>query len=1074
MDLSLRVTCLLVLLLAVGVAAGPAAGQGAGESSYDEAGHFFIEAIAATDYPGSTQNWAIVQDDDGVLYVANNQGVMVHDGEHWELIAMPNNSGVRSLAKDEGGRIFVGAQDELGYLAPDEIGSLRFVSLTDELDEHRQGFGDIRSTEVIGEWVYFQAADFLMRWSEAYGFEFWDADEEFGNIFVLDEELYAHHYGTGLMTMRDDSLQHVPGTEALSSDRVQTLTSYPGDRLLIGTFDGQLYLLEDEQLQPFDAEIGGYLERNDLYRIERLSSGHLLMGTVRGGALLVGPEGELIRRITREDGLPGTTVLAIYEDYRGGVWLGFNAGIARIDAPFAFTHFDHKLGLEGLGVAITRHEGRLYVATTSGAFVLETTPRGEPARFRPVEGAQQQCFDLLSTRRGLLAGCGSGILQIDGRTAKLVAPDEVAYSLVQSEANPELVYVGLLDGLGGLRYEDGEWKSQGRVEGVDVPVRSIVEAADDALWLGTDYQGAFRVSFAGGFGREARVERVSTEEELPGGNVSVDKLNADVVLSTTGGFWRVDQEMDTVRVRPHRLYNELLPEAELQELSLEPEGEDTLWFFAQSNDAQESSIIRAHRGADGELSREPTPLQRLADASLYTHYAEDESRVWLSTQNGLVHYDDTVPSSFFVDFPVLIRSVRGLDSDSLLFGGARSALARTATVLPHGQNALRFEYAAPTYTRDAPAEYRVWLEGFDEDWSGWTDETRRDYTNLPGGEYTFHVQAQNAYGSLSEVASYSFRILRPWYASWWAVAGFLLIALGLLIGIGYGIYWYRARKLMHRNRILEQRVEERTHELRQRTRTLERANLELRNANEQKSEFLGIAAHDLKNPLSGIIETSGFLIEDVRRLDDNGALRGMVQEFVPMIHQSSKRMLQIIEDLLQAHVLEEEQSESYFEPVDLADLVYAVLQWNRAQAENKSITLYFKPPGPCEALVDETQMQRVVDNLVSNAIKFSPRQSSVRVQLEKAGETMRITVADEGPGLTEEDKTKIFGKLQRLSAQPTGGEPSNGLGLYIVRELVKNHDGRIYVESQQGEGATFVVEIPTRLGEETAEAEPVA
>ncbi|MGQ9806814.1 MAG: tetratricopeptide repeat protein [Chlorobiales bacterium] len=225
-------------------------------------------------------------------------------------------------------------------------------------------------------------------------------------------------------------------------------------------------------------------------------------------------------------------------------------------------------------------------------------------------------------------------------------------------------------------------------------------------------------------------------------------------------------------------------------------------------------------------------------------------------------------------------------------------------------------------------------------------------------------------------------------------------------------------------------------------------------ANAFKTELLGIAAHDLKNPLQVI---SGFssLIEEAESLDE-------AKRHATLIQSSSARMLKLIRDLLETASLDSGKLELSKVPVNLAELLRAVAEHNRPNAEKKSQVIELKLEEECVIELDEERMREVFENLVSNAVKYSPVGKRIQVRLVRSSEeSVRVEVKDEGQGLTEADKAKLFGKFQRLSARPTGGESSTGLGLAIVKQLVEMHGGNVWAESDgKNKGAMFCVELP--------------
>ena len=239
---------------------------------------------------------------------------------------------------------------------------------------------------------------------------------------------------------------------------------------------------------------------------------------------------------------------------------------------------------------------------------------------------------------------------------------------------------------------------------------------------------------------------------------------------------------------------------------------------------------------------------------------------------------------------------------------------------------------------------------------------------------------------------------------------------------------------------------------------LESTNEELRRLNHLKSRFLAVAAHDLKNPMTTILLLADQLNES---LDDTAAI-GPKRKQVNRIRESIQKMLGIIQALLDSAAAETGHYELDLQPVDLSALVMDVADENRVYAESKQIQLRCEIPSmePLIAQVDSARIRDVMDNLINNAIKFSPANRQIQVSLESSGNTALFRVKDHGPGLTEEDKKLVFGLYQRLSARPTGSELSTGLGLSIVKQRVELHGGRVWVESTHGQGATFCVELP--------------
>ncbi len=264
---------------------------------------------------------------------------------------------------------------------------------------------------------------------------------------------------------------------------------------------------------------------------------------------------------------------------------------------------------------------------------------------------------------------------------------------------------------------------------------------------------------------------------------------------------------------------------------------------------------------------------------------------------------------------------------------------------------------------------------------------------------------------------------------------------------------FNARELLARVRnLLALRQHQQT--LQQLNRELQASNEALQKASALKSQFLHMAAHDLKNPLNGIREIAAVVQAELTE-------EGRPHELLDLIADSANQMLELILRVLEAERLD---SDSFaledLAPVDLNRLALDVLRRNERQAERKGQRLVFHPgDADCRVEASEDWLGNAMDNLVSNAIKYAPHDTAITVSVERHGRQVRFGVRDQGPGISEEEQPRLFQKFERLSARPTGGESSTGLGLAIVKQIVEAHGGRVWVESRLGEGSLFVIEL---------------
>jgi two-component system sensor histidine kinase/response regulator len=232
----------------------------------------------------------------------------------------------------------------------------------------------------------------------------------------------------------------------------------------------------------------------------------------------------------------------------------------------------------------------------------------------------------------------------------------------------------------------------------------------------------------------------------------------------------------------------------------------------------------------------------------------------------------------------------------------------------------------------------------------------------------------------------------------------------------------------------------------------------LREMNDEKNEFMGIVAHDLRNPLGAIQGYSEMII------DDREMSRAEIDACVSRILETARRMSDMVRNLLDTNRIERGDMKVSLTAVDLGPLAKKLTEsyHPRAAAKQQNLCLQ-QDTGPLVALADPNQIIQVLENLISNAVKYSPHGKEILVRVGRADGMVRCEVTDQGPGLSAEDQKKLFGKFARLSAKPTGGEHATGLGLSIVKRMVEAMNGRVWCESEPGHGATFIVALPLAI-----------
>ncbi len=813
-SVALALVCLCAVHAAC-ILSPPAQAQQADASL--EAGRPFITNYHPRDYGASVQNWAVVQDDRGVMYVGNNSGVLEYDGATWRLIEVPNRTVTRSIAKAEDGTIYVGAVGDLGYLAPDSLGEMHFVSLRPSVPESYRDFADVWTIDIIGTDVYFGMSEYAFRW-DGEAMRTWRADESFHVAEAVDGTYYIRQWDLGLMRLEGDDLRLVPDGERFAQERIYVMLPFGDGRVLIGTRSQGLFLFDpeattgDQAFAPFETEIDEALRQGGLYLPGAvLPGGRFALGTF-AGLYVIDRQGRQLQYVDRTAGLQDNVILFTYLDREEALWLGLDNGLARVEIDTPLSYFGAADGLASNVLSVERHDGVLYAGTSTGLFRLDASER----RFREIQGDGLQVFSLLSVEGDLLVASFDGLLRLDGDQTQFIRRSEsgafVTYRLHRSKQEPSRVFVSATThGLAAVRRDEtGAWVFEGAVPGTDVEIWSIAEAEAGTIWAGTTANGVLRVRFPQTEGlpvlEEAEVTAFGPEHGLPTSSIQVAATGDDLIFMTKEGLFRFDPQ--TKRFSPDSTtFSGISLGGDPEEWAVRRDDEGRVWL----NFGRETGV--AYPQPDGSYRVDTTPFRRFAGTTSAAIYPDSEGTVWLGLMDQLVRFDLSEAAEVAAGaFPALIRRV-ATSEGRLVYGGAGEI---TRTELPYRERSLRFEVAAPRFVEAGRTEYQVLLDDFDTHPSAWTREAVKEYTNLPPGNYTFRVRARDVDRQESTEAAYSFRVLAPWYGTPWAYLLYALIA----VGIASALVRTRTRHLEARSRELEQLVHERTVELEQRVEEL--------------------------------------------------------------------------------------------------------------------------------------------------------------------------------------------------------------------------------------------------------------
>ena len=757
------------------------------------------------------------------MYFGNSSGSIIeYDGVTWRKIFISSNV-VRSLAMDDNGRIWVGADGDFGYLTPDTNGSLQFVSLLNKVPAESRGFTDVWQTLITPNGVFFRSYERLFRWD---GKQIWSVSSKsrFQALSSVRGHIYTSQNGIGLQEIVGDELRNLPGGDAYQNAGKLFLHAYDETHILISGRDQLLTLYDGQKSTPFPTEADGYLSKHKPYTSTLLRDGSFCVTTLNGGAVIFEHDGKVRQILDEATGLSGMDVLSAYEDRDGALWLGLSTGIARIEINSPISIFSLENNLD-----VARFKGSIYTVSGGGKSAAQRlVPDPATGRLTPLtlRANTSQGFALLlfkdptgKTPEQLLAATSDGIMKVEGDALVLCMPSlhgptEQAYFIIQSHKTPSRVFIGHGDGLASMRWDGKTWIDEGRLPGLVYESRGLTEDGEGNLWVSGGNGKVLRVEVAPTGMRDSKAQVLSRKEGLVDGSNDAEYVagNIFVTVDRSKNIFRWDDANKKFVVDNRFLLPIDAPDASA---GLIPAMKGDFWAVTTSSDNARVGLFS--RQPDGSWRVDEDRYRIFTRFRVGGVHSEPDGVIWLTGEK-LIRYKPGADQAAPRPFPTVVRQVNA--GTRVVFGGSDVAGAPELR-LPPNSNALHFQFAALTYGNPAETDYQYFLEGADRDWSSWGRQKEANYSGLGPGSYRFHVRSRTDDGRTGEEGIYSFTILPPWYKTTLAYALYGLLLLLLALTAWRLISRHEREKARRKTEVLEAQakaleatVNERTQEIR--------------------------------------------------------------------------------------------------------------------------------------------------------------------------------------------------------------------------------------------------------------------
>ena len=762
-----------------------------------------IHNFSKKTYESGNQNRVIGQDKRGLLYFANDDGLLVFDGTYWRTYPLPNRSIVRSLVVEDD-RIYVGGQQEIGYFFFDQRGTLSYQSLKPLIPPGETEFSDVWRVVHFKNDIFFQSNKRIFQFHQGKIIAYKSINWAF--LGASGELLVAQQYEKGLMVFKDGQWLPFRTRYDFLKDvtSIRSVTKFGVNKVLLATLKTGVYIIEDTTMNKLETPSIAAITQDIIHFSCALDTSAVVIATRLGGYYIINTRGEIIQHVTKLEGLQSNTVNTAYVDKEKNVWLGLNNGIDLVIHNSPINHIVPNPDSKSPGYSAAIYNNRLYIGTGIGLFSLPMEPdndlNGMPGSFTPVRNSNGLIWGLSVVNGQLLIGRNDGAYLVRDNTC--IPLDTTTgfwffQPLTAQQPCPKII-AGTYNGVNIYNYTAGKFINPKTHTSFESAKYTVVMGND--IWVVHPYQGLYKIYFNHS---DTPVNKPYKDVHhiLSSGHNYLFKIRDKIVLVTRKGLFEYDRAADDFLESV--FLKKLFGSAFISYLREDTQG--NIWF------------IEDKRPGVIDLSSPENPVKvyfsELNNSVLGNDeefiYPINKNNVLIAGETGFYHINYEKYKEANRGLRVLLRTVTAFyKRDSSLFGGylpgKDSALTGDAVTfgkkISYKWNSVHFEFSSPYF--GGVVEYSCRLKGYEKEWSAWSKKTERSYTNLPAGKYVFEIWAKNNFGHLSPLSQFVFTISPPWYKTFTAY----FIYTVLIILLIWFFYKRQQRKylIQHFNRLRKQ------------------------------------------------------------------------------------------------------------------------------------------------------------------------------------------------------------------------------------------------------------------------------
>ncbi|MFK8301797.1 triple tyrosine motif-containing protein [Capnocytophaga stomatis] len=752
-----------------------------------------VHNYSQKEYNAGTQNWDISQDVNGIIYIANNQGLLSFNGSEWELHYLPEKKIARSIFID-GNRIYVGSFEEFGYFERNAYGKMKYVSLKERVSNYEFQNDEVWKILKSNNIIYFQTFSSYFTFDGKKINAFKPQSAPFG-MYPADETIYVQGIESDFYKLEEENkLIPIIEKEKINFDHI--VGAFPrNEQLILITIRNGLFIydLKSKEIKPFKTDFDEQFRKISLNRVLKTSDSTLILGSLNKGIFAINFEnGKKVWNIDKLNGLNNNTVLGLYEDSEKNIWVALDNGISHIETQSKLSFFNLLSDIE-LVEDMEVFQGKTYLASNKGLYFLDEN------FIKKFSGLNQQIWFVKKIDNQLFVGHNKGVSVIKNDKAQLLKNAGVGgMDIKKGIIHGQEVLIGSSYTFLTIykKTTNGEWIDSHIVDGFSDLIKHIEIDHAGNIWADHVHKGVYHIQLEENLKKMKKIKLFNSNspKEKESDIFRLLKVRGKPIFTDGTQFYTYDEEKQNII--PYESLNQNLSNLAKTHKIISI-NDDLFWFITDEN-----YYLVLYENGKYQIK------DKIAFKSLKKPSNEERATVFVNEQgesffclNECIAKYNPAKAEKVNSHKLFLKSISTYDrkSDTSNLENLKSFFS-----INYSKNNLVFDFAYPHFSKEAP-QLMYYLENYDKRWNKSSTDFKVSYQNLPQGEYTLKTKVINDLDNNLSEMEIPFKIITPWYKS---VVAFVMYAfIGVLLSISL-IFFYFKYKLKKKARLLERQEKE--------------------------------------------------------------------------------------------------------------------------------------------------------------------------------------------------------------------------------------------------------------------------